>query len=80
MEFSPDGNFIASVSDDGQIRLWSLISKNILKIGTWDFYFLSVRFTIDGKYLVSGSDDAKIQFWDIEIKDFETIGEQNSYV
>ena len=66
--FSPDGNYIASASHDGTIRLWSADSGQPLGEpfrGHSDKVF-SVEFSSDGRRIVSGSSDNTVRLWDVK--------------
>ena len=65
--FSPNGQTLASGSDDHTVRLWDVTSGQCLKIlqghtnGVW-----SVAFSPDGQTLASGSQDETIKLWDVQ--------------
>ena len=64
MAFSPQGDIIASGSEDGTIKIWD--GKTGQQIGNLVGhlkYINSVTFSRDGKSLASGSSDNTIRIW-----------------
>jgi WD40 repeat protein/Flp pilus assembly protein TadD len=63
---SPDGNTLASGSDDNSIKLWELPSGRELRtlIGHTNHVY-SVVFSPDGRILASGGDDNSIKLWEL---------------
>ncbi|MCL1463018.1 WD40 repeat domain-containing protein, partial [Argonema galeatum] len=64
--FSPDGQTLASGSDDKTIKLWDIRSGQLKTTLTGHSDDVnSVAFSPDGQTLASGSDDKTIKLWRI---------------
>ena len=65
-EFSPDGKFIVTTSDDNTARLWDVRSSKLLRIFHGHLsYVNSAEFSPDGKKIVSTSGDWTARIWDV---------------
>lgn len=64
VNFSPDGKFLASASNDKTIKLWNLEDYSLIRtfVGHQD-RVNSINFSADGKLLVSGSADETVKIW-----------------
>ena len=64
--FSPDGNTLASGSQDDTIKLWDVRAGQELRTlrGHKDSVW-SVRYSPDGSALASGSKDKMIKLWNV---------------
>jgi len=64
--FSPDGQTLASGSDDTTVRLWQVSDGTLLRTleGHTDTV-LSVAFSPDGQTLASGSWDRTVRLWEL---------------
>ena len=62
--FSPDGNTLASCSQDTTIRLWNANTGELIKtLSVHTRWIYSIAFSPDGNTLASGSSDKTICLW-----------------
>ena len=66
MAFSPDGERLASGSEDQTVKLWSSESGEcVATLEGHENRVLSVAFSPDGERLASGITDNTIRIWDV---------------
>ncbi|MEM8830963.1 MAG: hypothetical protein AAGE96_16630, partial [Cyanobacteria bacterium P01_G01_bin.19] len=63
LEFSPDGNTIASASHDGTVQLWNTKDGHLLHILKGHQSLVSIEFSPDGNTIASASHDGTIKLW-----------------
>ncbi len=64
VSFSPDGQILASGSDDNTIKLWRISDGDLIKtLKGHEGGVRSVSFSPDGQILASGSSDKNIKLW-----------------
>lgn len=65
---SPDGNLVASVGNDGAVRVWhtDVAEKLHLELPGHDCHVYHVAFHPDGKSLISADLKGRIKHWDVE--------------
>jgi WD40 repeat protein len=64
IDFSPDGELIATGSYDKTMRIWD-IKGNTLQIIKHDAVINSLCFSPDGKFILTGASDNKARLWDL---------------
>jgi WD40 repeat protein len=64
VRFSPEGQVLASCSDDGTVRLWKLSTGRELRVFEGhEAAVRSVSFSPDGRLLASASEDGTLRLW-----------------
>lgn len=64
--FSPDGQFVATGDDNGNLRLWYVTNNEpVWNVQGHTSTIWDATFSPDGQVLVSGGSDQTIQFWDV---------------
>ena len=65
--FSPDGQYLATATKDGFVRLWrAKTGQELRKWRAHEDNATSVQFSPDGRYLASGGWDETVKVWDVE--------------
>ncbi len=73
VSFSPDGERIASASDDNTVKLWQKNGKLLATLEGHRDRVRSVAWSPDGKILASGSYDGTIKLWQTDGTPITTI-------
>lgn len=66
VDIDATGNYLASTSDDGKVRLWRSTGELLSVLSGHKARVRSVMFAPNGEWLVSGSDDHEIRIWSME--------------
>jgi len=65
VNFSPDGELLATASSDNTVRIWNLDGTERNQLQGHTTWVRSVAFSPDGKVLVTGSDDNTVKLWNV---------------
>lgn len=84
VDFSPDGELLATAGSEGLVYLWNIDSRQIIRqLAGHDPSQLVNRaeFSPDGTTLVTASDDTTIILWDVVSgRQLEVLGEHSAWV
>ncbi len=70
----PNGARIVSGGDDGSVRLWSLVGRQVGEpFQGHDHWVRSVAFSPDGQHIVSGGDDGTVRLWEIKSRESRVV-------
>ena len=69
VNFSPDGQTLASASWDGTVKLWDLEGRELQTLEGHSISVISVSFSPDGQTLASASRDGTVKLWDFALDD-----------
>ena len=78
--FSPDGNKIASASEDNTVKLWDIQGKLLTTLTGHRSSVTNVVFSPDGNKIASASEDNTVKLWDIQGKLLTTLTGHRSSV
>jgi WD40 repeat protein len=62
--FSPDGRWLATGSNDTDVKLWNLMEPGEVQVNGHSATVRSVAFSDDGKWLATAGDDSIAYLWD----------------
>jgi WD40 repeat protein len=79
--FSPDGEWLATASQDKTARLWDATTGQELKLFVHDDSVKTVSFSPDNRHLVAASEDNTARLWDTKLwklQSFHIVGKVNT--
>jgi WD40 repeat protein len=65
INYSPQGDKLASGGDDNMIYVWSKDGELLIEIKGRDSWVMSLCWSKDGEYILSGSLDDTIRKWQL---------------
>jgi len=66
VQFSPDGNFIASGSIDSTVKIWRREDGRVVQNLKQPMGITALAYSPDGKTIATGSYDATVRLWQVE--------------
>ncbi|MGK7877479.1 MAG: toll/interleukin-1 receptor domain-containing protein [Xenococcaceae cyanobacterium] len=73
VSFSPDGQTIATASDDGTVKLWTKNGQELKTFQAHDGRVWSVSFSPDGKTIATASQDRTAKLWSLDGQELKTL-------
>jgi len=79
LELSPDGNFMATASNDKTIQVWNISTGKSVKIlNGFDWKVTSLKYSSDGKFIIGGCNNGITKLFNFEtgklVSDFNELG------
>ncbi|NER32491.1 MAG: AAA family ATPase [Oscillatoria sp. SIO1A7] len=73
LSFSPDGQIIATASEDKTAKLWSLDGKELQTVQGHSAGLTSVSFSPDGQTIATASEDKTAKLWSLDGTELQTF-------
>lgn len=80
LSFSPDGQTVASASQDGSVLLWSLEGKTIKCFGEGKDKFWGISFSPNGQVLAAASTEGKIKLCSLDGQEIQSLQGSEKWV
>lgn len=77
VSFSPNGQTLATASDDNTVRLWSIQGQELQQMSGQNQLFRSVKFSPDGKKIAAISADSTVKLWTVDGKKLIAFSNQD---
>jgi WD40 repeat protein len=71
VKFSPNGQFVASASADGSVKIWEVLTGNRVADLAHNGRVISMAWHPDGTHLISGTNENIVYLW--ELSTFQTV-------
>src|SRR5687767_12505980 len=64
-EFSPDGKYVVTASEDGTAKLWRVMDGKLLRDLKGHSYWIDLAiFSPDGRFIATASNDNSVKVWE----------------
>ncbi|MGF1570527.1 MAG: TIR domain-containing protein [Nodosilinea sp.] len=71
--FSPDGQTLATASEDTTVKLWNLQGEELQTFEGHSDWVTSVAFSPDGQTLATASEDTSVKLWNLQGEELQTL-------
>ena len=78
VNFSPNGQMIATASEDSTVRLWSIDGRELKRLSGQNQVFRSVRFSPNSKMVAAISANNTIKVWEVGGRELLTLKGQDN--
>ncbi len=78
--FSPDGQTLATASEDTTVKLWNLQGEELQTFEGHSDWVTSVAFSPDGQTLATASGDTTVKLWNLQGEELQTLKGHSNWV
>ena len=75
----PDGQSLATVSEDGTLRLWELQGRQLAEFKHGSSRLFDLSFSADGQFVATASENQGVKVWAVEALSLDKLPKDNTY-